>query len=761
MCGELGHSSKDHCEKCKELGHKGDDHCLHCKELGHNFHECSKQAQGRFCWICREQGHHNETCLSRKQYELREKWAFKRLERPRYNKTYCECCLEIREPGYSFHQKHKLANCPKLTHKIACLKKDHDNVECLEWIQRLYRNAATQVNLAELSTDVDLRYVTKGKEKECAPSPIPLSVFSAVSSSAQTDFHEVRVGLESHHRERLEPLTLNQRLPVEEKAKTLEVRDDGTQYCETKCGDDSTLSTRNEGTPERNFPRTLDDDQQTRSKDHELTRLGKEVQYQSDVQKAVQQTMLETTNQFDVEGRSLNSDDSHYSHPPTSPSCGNDVHAHMDDLTDNSSSDDEGSEDDLPEEADMHVFQTPCPDPQISDSMEIAQADTQQNDSSSSSQEVRRETSIEYFDEPFGLESCPVSSDRSCSPSVTRILSLALDIQMDSHDAFVTPAPTETAICNTAEFSSTSSSNDAMYTPCPDGRDLIAHERRSGLMGGNPVRKRKHKPRKAHASKKQKSDSNPEIPNAVTTDGTMQDHAIIEKSQGVSLAEGLDISWRDLCYTVMLEAPNHSSNFKQLCNLIPNWLRNTFPSIDFDINQQDMMENLQAVVANSPNFELCEPGQRKNPVEISIREDAIKKVKIVVSCFKAKLARPEYHHKMAIYLLPKSKLRPELSFEKLIGMALHALKNKHVEEMETVTWISAAFAGYQTVRTDLSHGSPKYFDKGDWVLRSRKELRASSFFKKRISESGDEEWRFRKGCAEYFREWDESLHWLA
>lgn len=182
----------------------------------------------------------------------------------------------------------------------------------------------------------------------------------------------------------------------------------------------------------------------------------------------------------------------------------------------------------------------------------------------------------------------------------------------------------------------------------------------------------------------------------------------------------------------MLEAPNHSSNFKQLCNPVRSWLHKTFPSIEFNINDKDLLANLKAVVENSPKFEIHEqPKKRKkkHSIEVCIREGAIKRVKILVSCFRAKLARPGYNHNMSSYLLPKSSLRPEISFENLIGMALHALFNKYFKRTEIVTWIKRKnIPGYQN---DNKHDVIIYKDGEVWEQRLREELRDSSFFEMR------------------------------
>ncbi|KAH0346181.1 hypothetical protein KCU83_g7479, partial [Aureobasidium melanogenum] len=458
----------------------------------------------------------------------------------------------------------------------------------------------------------------------------------------------------------------------------------------------------------------------------------------------------------DIETTSLNPQDSSYNHPPASPVSVDFAQIVFENLTESLSILEENPEEHLSEETDMLIDQVSSPDSQSSIITAFEQADIQQEvESPSDTQEIGEGNLFEEFEVPTVRSSSPVSSDRECILAVMRTSSHDLDTQMVSQDVLATTVPIRTITCSTVKCPNLPSSNDSKCSSCRDGRSSGKQKRQSCLLGRSSVRKRKPKPSKALANKKRKPDSHSETPHPAMTGAALQNHASIGNSQAVSLPGGHPISWMELCYTVMLEAPNHSSNFKQLCNLVRNWLYNTFSSIEFDINDENMMQSLQAVVKNSPNFEILEQtGKRKKKtlIEISLREYAIKKVKIVVSCFRAKLARPEYHHNMSTYLLPKSRVRPETSFENLIGMALHALPKKHVEEIEIATWISETVVGYQTSFSGRNGLGYKY--QGDWKQQLREELHASSFFKMRVSEVGDEEWKFRKGCAEYFRKWD-------
>ncbi|KAG9604678.1 hypothetical protein KCU77_g273, partial [Aureobasidium melanogenum] len=607
------------------------------------------------------------------------------------------------------------------------------------------------VNLAEFSTDVDVG------EKTTVPSNLlPHSVFTAISSSTQTAFPEVHVGRKSYRSVGSDGRTLNEkRLPVGRKVKTMK----GCE--EVKDGQDSMPSTCNEAS-DHPAPGALleifENNQQEESENTEQTRLKAKTYCQQEIQRVVEQAMLEENEEPDIETTSLNTKDSYERHTPSSPGTPaspvtplSPVSAEFEkiifkNLNETLSILEEYPEEHLSERADMLVSS-----PQTSTSMKFEQADIQQEtEGSSNSQEIGQENLFEYFD-VSAIRSCsPVCSDRAHSPSVTRATSTAIDIPMVSQDVPTSPAPAEFLTCSTVRCPNPPSSNHFKCISCRDGRTSIEHKQKNDLLGRASVRKRKHKPRKSLANKKQKPDSNSECRNPAMTDATLQNNASIGNSQAVSLPGGHPISWQELCYTVILEAPNHSSNFKQLCNLVRNWLHNTFPSIEFNINDKDMLANLQAVVKNSPNFQIEEqPKKRKkkNPFEVCIRKNAIKKVKIVVSCFRAKLARPEYYHNM-------SRLCPEVSFENLIGMALHALPNKHVAEIEIITWIKQTIPGYQT---NHEANVPVYKDKETWVQRLMGELRDSSFFKTRVLEEGNEEWRFRKGCAEYFGKWDDKL----
>lgn len=752
VCAELGHSSKDHCEVCEEFGHTGNDHCWGCKQLGHCWNECQEQNRGIFCRICRSHGHGSDTCLSRKQNELREKWAFKRLQRSRSNQVYCQCCLEIRQPGYSFHQEHKLKDCPKLSHKIACLKKDHRSQKCQEWIMRPHQSTATQVNLAEFPTDVDLSSLDETEdEHDDSRVSIPPSVFTAISCSTQTAFSGVRFGRESHHPLRSNYPTLGKSLPVEETAKTSKDCEAGTQYGEAECGADSGASVCKEASdrlaPPRCSPETLDEDQREESEEFELPRLEKDAQCRLDMQKITDEIMLEEDGTPDAETASLNTQEPSEGHLPIDQLDICDVQTVLENLVESLSILEKSLEEDLSEEANMPAVQVSSSDPQPFTSMEPEQADIQQrNDSSSAGQENEEENLFNENEIAAARASSHVSLDGDHNESARKSTSIVPNISMSSEAVLTTSVQSMSANCSTVGCLNPPSSDDVKRNSCSDARSLGKHKRQLCLMGKTSVRKRKSKPRKALANKKQKPDSNLESLCPASDRGTVEAQAGINRNNdGVSLGENLQISWKELIHMVMLEAPGHSSNFKQLCNLARNWLHNTFPSLDFDIDDKDMTDNLQAVVKNKPNFESSKSDRaskkNKNPVEVSIRPNAIKKVEIVVSCLKTRLARPEFHTNMVPHRLPKSGVRPEISFENLIGMALHAANRKYLKEIKIVMWITKSIPGYK--------------GEGRWIPRLREELHASSFFAKRVSDAGDEEWTFRKGCSKYFGKWED------
>ncbi|KAH0339560.1 hypothetical protein KCU81_g7159, partial [Aureobasidium melanogenum] len=634
------------------------------------------------------------------------------------------------------------------------LEKDHRGPKCQEWIVRFSRDAATQVNLAEFSTNVEVGEKTIVPDNSISPS-----VFTTISSSTQTAFPEVHVGRKSYHSVGSECLTLSASLPVAKPAKTIKDCEEGSQHRQGNRRDDSSSSISKEASDHPtpgHIPETFDDNQQEDGKDPEQTRLEAKARLQQEIETEVQQTMLEEDDEPDVETTSLHSQDSHESHRPTSPITPTSPFSSefeknvFKNLNDSLSLLGRNTEEHLSERADMPVSSTA---PQTSASMEVEQPEIQQDESSTNSQEnpeIGQENLFEYFDVPAVRSSSPAPSDRECGPFFTRVTITAIDTPMVSQDVPSSPAPIEVMTRSTVRCPKLPSGNYLEFNTCRNGKSLIDHEQKQNLLGRASVRKRKHKPRKVLANKKQKPNLNSRSSSPTLVDTTLQDHTSIGTKLAVSLPGGHPISWQELCYTVMLDAPNHSSNFKQLCNLVRNWLYSTFPSIGFDINEKDMMQNLQAVVKNSPNFEIHEQPKgkkKKTPIEVCIRENAIKKVKIVVSCFRAKLARPVYFHHMSTHLLPRSELRPELSFENLIGMALHALPSKHVEETEIIMWIRRNIPGYQTNHKP----SVSLCKDGDsWVQRLREELRESSFFKMRSREKGDEVWRFRKDCAEYF-----------
>lgn len=90
---------------------------------------------------------------------------------------------------------------------------------------RFSRNAATQVNLAEFSTDVDVGEKTIVPDNSISPS-----VFTAISSSTQTAFPEVHVGRKPYHSVGSDCLTLSGSLPVAKPVKIIKDCEEESQH---------------------------------------------------------------------------------------------------------------------------------------------------------------------------------------------------------------------------------------------------------------------------------------------------------------------------------------------------------------------------------------------------------------------------------------------------------------------------------------------------------------------------------------------------
>jgi hypothetical protein len=241
------------------------------------------------------------------------------------------------------------------------------------------------------------------------------------------------------------------------------------------------------------------------------------------------------------------------------------------------------------------------------------------------------------------------------------------------------------------------------------------------------------------ADKRQKTTSDPIIPRPATSINTSQRAITIILNEGVWLDHELHIQWQDLCYMVIFDAPNHSTNLKQLYNLISNWLRSYFPTHTSIHNRSDIayLEKIMHASSYIETRELNPASVEQNPIQFSIHELAIPKVKKLVKMFSIKLATFKYQMCWKKYQFPgdKIKFRSRISFEHLVGMALHQAVAGRLTIDAIVEWIATNVDGYNC----------KELDRKVWIFGLKDEIRASSFF-----EFGSGGLRFREGCGEFF-----------
>jgi len=212
-------------------------------------------------------------------------------------------------------------------------------------------------------------------------------------------------------------------------------------------------------------------------------------------------------------------------------------------------------------------------------------------------------------------------------------------------------------------------------------------------------------------------------------------------TEGVWLDSELHIQWKDLCNMVIFEAPNHATNLKQLHNLVTNWLRNTFPTYT-SIHDRADMDYLARIMRISPHIkahERSKPSKLINPLDFSIRKDAIATVETMVKAFKIDLATFKYQICMLKFRTPGTKPRPGISFENLIGMAFRQAKTRFLSQENLVNWTGTNIPGYNC---------------DGWAQGMLEELFASSFFKRRNSGKGKDQWTFRKECEQFFENED-------
>ena len=273
------------------------------------------------------------------------------------------------------------------------------------------------------------------------------------------------------------------------------------------------------------------------------------------------------------------------------------------------------------------------------------------------------------------------------------------------------------------------------YAPRQDGRRT---PKISSQVIGNK-RTRKPKSSEILVEKRQKTDTSP--PKLCLATTNMPRKTIDALDEGVWLNSELHIQWKDLCYMVILEAPNHSTNLKQLHNLVTNWLRNTFPTYT-SIHDRADMDHLARIMRVSPHIkahERSKPSKLINPLDFSIRKDAIATVETMVKAFRIDLATFKYQMCMLKHRTPGTKPRPGISFENLIGMALRQARTRFLSQEQLVNWIGTDIPGYNC---------------DGWAQGMLEELFASSFFKRRNSGKGIDQWTFRKECEQFFENKD-------
>ncbi|KAH0285097.1 hypothetical protein M436DRAFT_86042 [Aureobasidium namibiae CBS 147.97] len=273
------------------------------------------------------------------------------------------------------------------------------------------------------------------------------------------------------------------------------------------------------------------------------------------------------------------------------------------------------------------------------------------------------------------------------------------------------------------------------YAPRQNGRRTP--EISSQIIGNK--RTRKPKSSEILVEKRQKTDTSP--PKLCLATTNMPRKTIDELSEGVRLNSELQIQWKDLCYMVIFEAPNHSTNLKQLHNIVTKWLRNTFPTHTSIHNQADIhyLEIIMRVSHQIKCHVRSKPSKLINPIDFSIRKDAVATVESMVKAFRIDLATFKYQMCMLKYRTPGTKPRPGITFENLIGMALRQAKTRFLSQEQLIHWIRTNVPGYNC---------------DAWMQGMLEELIGSSFFKRRNSGKGKDQWTFRKECEQFFENKD-------
>jgi hypothetical protein len=653
VCEDVGHTSEDHCALCKDYGHTLDDHCPKCKQLGHGFDACleSEPVSIELCWTCRSYGHNRHSCPYRHQSKLRSEWAYQLKRKVMHAHDHCKCC---REHGYP--DLHEFRDCPKMTHRIGCLKKTHVSSECIEWMERSrkkgsYKDASTQDNLAEYSTEVDLRTFDTDEGEATVPTyQIPPNIFTVTSVSTQTAFVEISVVGELDQVDEITRATSIEQPPNNQTATALEEQDEVTRYNEAVWQFESDWHEYSgHGGPLRNRPISQKYDRE----------------YSPEI-------IMPTRDQQDTFERALIK--------------GNETPAVQSLYPDR-------------EEPQRNLS------PEENINIKVENTGSQQEIGNSSAEQAIMERNL------------PVKSE------ATVVGALSPDVQDRHHNRF--PVRTMTEIRN---------------EHVPSFIIQHAHESRVEVASSTLDGKR---PRELTsitlpADKRQKTTSDAKAPRPATTSDVTRERLLNNLNEGVWLDKELHIQWRDLCFMAILDAPHHSTNLRQLHNLVSNWVANTFP-IHTSIHNQAYLPYLAMIMKTSPHIEshnINPTSKQKNPIDFSIRKDAIRQVALLVKDFTRKLAQLKYQMCILHYKLPNTKPRPRISFENLIGMALHNSGRNCLSEEELSHWIAANIPGY---------------DCDGWQAGMVEELHASSFFfEQRISGEQSGQWSFQEDCADYF-----------
>lgn len=723
VCEDVGHTSKDHCGLCRDFGHHEDDHCLKCKRFGHGILQCleSDPVSVELCWTCRSYGHNRHECQYRDQDELRFEWAYK-LKRVIHDSDYCICCRKLGDP----RDRHKFVDCPKMTRRVGCLEKTHGSPKCIEWMKRSRKkkydnDASTQANLAEYSTDIDPRTLDKGEEKTTVPEfHPPPNIFTVTSSSTQTAFVEVGADVSDLVNQPLDT-SLTEQSPIDQTETAPEDAEEEVQHHEAAQDLDYGFGSHGRSVGHHvNLQNELEEDHWDESRE--------EVYGHTDPQRAMQGS----ASQWDYMQYVYSSDDDLeiIPDPPLDRSPPHDrSHRQRNARTDmpqrpKNLSNRRNIREDIPSADD---------DPLIVRNSSLDRSDRERNPSPE--QNIKLEvihTNVQCetgnlspghaVKEEGSSKELEISTVRTSPPEVPRCQSPIMTTTQ-IREEYVSPH----IIRHVDEYMSF--------------RDVSRTSESSRQTTSNK-RPRNSRPSKISIDKRHKTNADP--PKLCLSTTVTPEETIDELSEGVWLDSELHIQWKNLCYMAIFEAPKHSTNLRQLHNLVSNWLRNIFRT-HTSIHDQAEMHYLETIMRASPHIkshERSKPSKNPNPIGFSIRKNAIAEVEVMVKAFRIDLATFKYQMCMLKYRPPGTKPRPAISFENLIGMALHQADTRFLSQEKLAQWIEANVPGY---------------DCDGWVPWMEEELFASSFFKRRNSGKKKDQWTFRKGCEGHFDKWQPAI----